>query len=114
MSGLFVSSRYVDDLELSVTYFTFGRAEICASLPLDKVTAPESLSINGQDRVQRSRDPRRPGAGGRAGHGQGLGTHPTGFEGRHLVRTPLRRIVVPPGAGCRAEHAAQLRRRGAQ
>ena len=36
------------------------------------------------------------------------------FEGRHFVRAPVGRIVVPSGAGGRAEHAAQLRRRGAQ
>ena len=33
------------------------------------------------------------------------------LQGRHLVRAPLRRLGVPPGAGGRAQHAAQLHRR---
>ncbi len=47
-------------------------------------------------------------------HRQGLGAHATRLQGRHLVRASLRRIVLPPGAGGGAEHAAELRRRGAQ
>ena len=31
-------------------------------------------------------------------------------QGGHFVRAPLGRIVLPSGAGGRAEHAAQLRR----
>ena len=67
---------------------------------------------NGQERIQRARNPRRPGAERRAGHGQRLGAHAARLQGRHFVRAPLGRLGVPPGAGGRAEHAAQLHRRG--
>ena len=56
-------------------------------------------------------NPRRPRAGRHAGHAAWLGSHAARFEGRHLVRPRLRRLVLPSGAGGRAEHAAELRRR---
>ena len=67
-----------------------------------------------KQRVQRARDPGRRGAAGRAGHGQRLGAHPAGLEGGHFVRAPVGRVVVPSAAGGRAEHLAQLRRRGSE
>src|SRR5262245_31426617 len=82
------------------------------SLSLDKDAPAESLSINGQERIQCARDPGRTGAERRAGHGERLGAHPAGLQGRHFVRSPVGRIIVPPGAGGRAEYAAQLCRRG--
>jgi len=51
----------------------------------------------------RLRDSGRPGAEGRAGHGQRLGAHPAGLEGGHFVRAPVGRIVVSSGAGGRAD-----------
>ena len=48
-------------------------------------------------------------AAGHPRHRQGLGPHPARLQGGPLVRPRLRRLVLPPAAGRRAEHAAELR-----
>ena len=59
------------------------------------------------------RNPGRQGAGRCAGHGQGLGAHKAQLEGRDFVRASVGRVVFPSAAGRRAEHIAELRKRGA-
>ena len=68
------------------------------------------LSEYGHAFVQLCRDPRRPRAAGHAGDAEGLGAHAARFQGGHFVRSRVRRLRVPSGAGRRAEHAAELRR----
>ena len=58
------------------------------------------------------RHPRRTRARRHARHGQGLGAHAARLQGRPLVRARLRRLLLRPDPGRRAQHAAQLRGRG--
>ena len=48
----------------------------------------------------------------RAVTAEGLGAHPARLEGRLLVHPPVGRLVVPSGAGGRAEGPAELRKGG--
>ena len=81
---------------------------------LDNVAAAELLFADGQHPIQRAQHPRRRSAEGCTGDCQGLGAHPTRLQGGYLVRPPFGRLGVPPGAGGRTQHAAQLCQRGAQ
>src|SRR5580700_3001897 len=69
-----------------------------------------TVLINGQQRIERTRDPGRPGAAGYPCQGQRLGANPARLESGHFVCAPVGRLVVPSATGGYTGDIAQLQR----